>query len=116
MFYAAPESAYELLVQDSEDAGHFLLCRLEVSIKVGDNDHECQSMEGMLAWLASGGWEFDHAHNPTGFDTKPGKGIPILVPDVVVPAHETVTFARDQIGEEVEDALRSLITELRKRV
>ncbi|GIK76137.1 hypothetical protein FBR02_00145 [Anaerolineae bacterium CFX9] len=117
MFYAAPESAYELLVQDnSEGAGHFLLCRLEVSVKVGDEDHEVRSMEGMLAWLASGGWEFDHAHNPTGFDTGQGGGIPILVPDVVVPSHETVTFARDQVGEEVEDALRQLITELRKRV
>jgi hypothetical protein len=70
----------------------------------------------MLAWLALGGWEFDHAHNPTGFDTERNDGIPILVPDVVVPAHETVTFARDQVGEEVEDALRQLIAELRKRV
>lgn len=116
MFYAAPVTAYELLVREQDEgAGHFLLSRLEVSIKVDDEEHEARSLAGMLGWLASDGWEFDNNHTPTGFDSRESVGIPILVPNVVVRAHETVTFAREKVGEEVEDALRQLITELRKR-
>jgi hypothetical protein len=34
---------------------------------------------------------------------------------VTLLAHQTVTFARDQLGEEVQDEIRRLIVELRKR-
>ncbi len=116
MFYAAPVTAYELLVRERDQgAGHFLLSRLEVSIKVDDEEHEARGLSGMLGWLASDGWEFDNNHTPTGFGSPDTIGIPILVPNVVVRAHETVAFAREKVGEEVEDALRQLITELRKR-
>ena len=115
-FYAAPVTAYELLVHDRNGgAGHFLLPRLEVSIRVDDKEHEIFCFEGMLGWLASGGYALDRNHTPTGFDTYETINIPILVPDVVVPAHEAVRFAGKKVGEEVEDALRQLITELRKR-
>ncbi len=116
MFYAAPLGAYGMLAQDeTEGAGHFLLSRLEVSIHFGDDDHELKGLHGMLSWLAHGGWKFDNAHTPTGFDVGRETRIPILVPDVVVPAHEAVTFARTQIGEEVEDALRQLISEIKRK-
>ena len=116
MFYAAPVTAYKSLVGNYDaGAGQFLLSRLEVSIKNGDKDHERSSLASMLGWLASSGWALDHYHSPAGFNTQEPKGIPILVPDVVVPAHEAVAFGREKVGEEVEDALRQLITELRKR-
>ena len=116
MFYAAPVAAYKPLVCNSDEgAGQFLLSRLEVSIRNGDDDHESRSIAGMLGWLASSGWALDPYHTPAGYDSQESMAILILVPDVVVPAHEAVAFGRDKVGEEVEDALRQLITELRKR-
>lgn len=37
------------------------------------------------------------------------------MPDVNVLAHEAVTFTRDRLGEEVQDEIRALVMELRKR-
>lgn len=119
MCYAAPTSAYELIVSgDSGGAGHFLLPRLEVAINLEQQPNSYQQkLDKMLSWLAAGHWELDRSHTQSGFDTGDAQNnFPILVPDVTLLAHEAATFARDKLSEEVEDEIRSLIAELRRRV
>src|SRR5690349_24412375 len=43
----------------------------------------------------------DHGHTHPAFDTGREPGLPILVPDVIIAAHEAASFARDKISEEV---------------
>lgn len=64
--------------------------------------------------MATGGCEMDRAHTQSAFDTGREQGLPVLVPDVVVYAHEAATFARSKLSEEVQDELRARISELRK--
>ena len=121
MCYAAPTSAYALLSRNSSVSAHFLLPRLEVAINMerleSDREHEQECLDGLLSWLAAGHIELDRSHTQSGFDTgNPEHSLPILVPDVIVRAHEAATFTRDKLGEEVQDKIRALIAELRKRV
>jgi hypothetical protein len=121
MCYAAPTSVYELLSRNSSDSAHFLLPRLEVAINMerlqSDREHEQECLDGLLSWLAAGHIELDGSHTQSGFDTgNPEHSLPILVPDVIVRAHEAATFTRDKLGEEVQDKIRALIAELRKRL
>jgi hypothetical protein len=116
MCYAASTSVYQPLVLQSGEGGHFLIPRLEVAINVADPKQEEHALEGMLSWLATDGWDLDGLHTQSSFDTgNREEQLPILVPDVTLLAHQTVTFARDQLGEEVQDEIRRLIVELRKR-
>ncbi|MCU0547618.1 MAG: hypothetical protein MUE44_36575 [Oscillatoriaceae cyanobacterium Prado104] len=120
MCYAAPTSVYKDLY-DSDSAGHFLLPRLEVAINTErleqDKEHERECMDGLLSWLAAGHIDLDRCHTQSGFDTgNQESSLPILVPDVIVHAHEAATFARSRLGEEVQDRIRELIAELRKRL
>jgi hypothetical protein len=122
MCYAAPSSAYALLSGNSGISAHFLLPRLEVAInterleKEGEH-HEQECLDALLSWLAAGHIELDRSHTQSGFDTgNQEHSLPILVPDVIVRAHEAATFTRDKLGEEVQDKIRALIAELRKRV
>lgn len=122
MCYAAPSSAYELLSGNSGISAHFLLPRLEVAINTQRLEqeaehHEQECLDGLLSWLAAGHIELDRSHTQSGFDTgNQEHRLPILVPDVIVRAHEAATFTRDKLGEEVQDKIRALIAELRKRV
>ncbi|EGK86914.1 hypothetical protein D0A34_20225 [Microcoleus vaginatus PCC 9802] len=121
MCYAAPTSAYEFLSRNSSVSAHFLLPRLEVAINMerlgSDREHEQECLDGLLSWLAAGHIELDRSHTQSGFDTgNPEHSLPILVPDVIVRAHEAATFTRDKLGEEVQDKIRALIAELRKRL
>lgn len=121
MCYAAPTSAYALLSRNSSVSAHFLLPRLEVAINMErlelDRKHEQECLDGLLSWLAAGHIELDRSHTQSGFDTgNQEHRLPILVPDVIVRAHEAATFTRDKLGEEVQDQIRSLIAELRKRL
>ena len=121
MCYAAPTSAYALLSRNSSVSAHFLLPRLEVAINMerleSDREHEQECLDGLLSWLAAGHIELDRSHTQSGFDTgNQEHRLPILVPDVIVRAHEAATFTRDKLGEEVQDKIRALIAELRKRV
>jgi hypothetical protein len=119
MCYAAPMGSYMPLVLSEGQGSHFLIPRLEVAVDMIDPDlsQERRSLEGFLSWLAAGGWALDFSHTQTGFDTADREqGLPILVPDVVIAAHETVTFARDVLGQEVQDEIRKLIVELRRRM
>ena len=71
----------------------------------------------MLSWLTVDNWELDNRHTQSGFDRGEIKrNFPILIPNVVRLADEVVTFARDKLSDEVEEALRSLIAELRRRM
>ena len=116
MCYAASTSAYQQLVSGSNEGAHFLIPRLEVAINMADPGQEEGALEGMLSWLATDGWDLDRLHTQSSFDTGDREGqLPILVPDVTLLAHETVTFARDKLSEEVQDEIRRLIFELRKR-
>jgi hypothetical protein len=121
MCYAAPTSAYALLSGNSSGSAHFLLPRLEVAINMerlqSDREHEQECLDGLLSWLAAGHIELDRSHTQSGFDTgNQEHRLPILVPDVIVRAHEAATFTRDKLGEEVQDKIRALIAELRKRL
>jgi hypothetical protein len=116
MCYTATTTAYAQLVSETSEGGHFLIPRLEVAIDMKNPRQEEKALFGMLSWLASGGWDLDNHHTQSGFDTGEREDqLPILVPDVTLLAHETVTFARDKLGEEVQDEIRRLIVELRKR-
>lgn len=122
MCYAAPSSAYALLSGNSGISAHFLLPRLEVAINTQRLEqeaehHEQECLDGLLSWLAAGHIELDRSHTQSGFDTgNQEHSLPILVPDVIVRAHEAATFTRDRLGEEVQDRIRALIAELRKRL
>ena len=115
MCYAAPTSAYEMLVaSDSGGAGHFLIPRLEVAINLEQKPDSYQkNLDKMLSWLAAGHWELDRGHTQSGFDTGEAQNnFPILVPDVTLYADEAARFARDKLSEEVHDKIRDLITDL----
>lgn len=118
MFYAAPSAPYRPLVTgQTGGAGHFLLPRLEVAMDINRADQERRSVEGFLSWLADDGIMFDDAHIPAAFDTGDREHrLPIMIPDVTFYAHETVMFARDVIGEEVEDEVRALVAALRRQL
>ncbi len=116
MVYAAPETAYEP-IKDASEGSHFLLPRLEVAIDLQKPQQEQNKLNRMLSWLASDHCVLDGYHSQTQFSTNTQKqGLPILVPDVTLAAHEVVTFARDVLGQEVQDELRNLITDLKKRM
>lgn len=116
MFYAAPVIAYQYLATVSDEgAGHFLLPRLEVAIDVTRPSHEEDSFRSYISWLGSGGIDFDHYHPLPSYQNGQQTGIPILVPDVLIPAHEAVTFARTHISQEIEEELSRLIAELRRK-
>lgn len=115
MCYAAPTVAYRHLLKDSE-GGHFLLPRLEVAINVQDLKQAERNIQEFLSWLAGNEMQLDDGHTQTAFDTGDReRQLPVLVPDVIYRAHETVTFARDVLGQEVQDEIRRLIVELRRR-
>lgn len=119
MCYAAPTSAYEMIVSDdSRNVGHFLIPRLEVAIDLEKNPKYYQKkFDKMLSWLAAGHWELDRGHTQSGFDTGEAENnFPVLVPDVILYADEAARFARDKLSDEVEDEIRKLIAELRKRI
>jgi hypothetical protein len=119
MCYAAPLSCYVPLILGDGQGSHFLIPRLEVAVDMASPgfSQEQRSLDGFLSWLAAGGWALDFAHTQSGFDMGDREQrLPILVPDVVIAAHETVTFARDVLGQEVQDEIRRLIVELRKRM
>ncbi len=119
MCYAAPLSCYIPLMLGDGQGSHFLIPRLEVAVDMASPgfSQEQRSLDGFLSWLAAGGWALDFAHTQSGFDMGDREQrLPILVPDVVIAAHETVTFARDVLGQEVQDEIRRLIVELRKRM
>ncbi len=117
MCYAAPTSAYEVIVSGhSGGAGHFLIPRLEVAINLEQKPSSYQkSLDKMLSWLAAGHWELDFGHTQSGFDTGEGQNnYPVLVPDVIRYADEAARFARDKLSNEIEDEIRSLITKVAK--
>jgi len=119
MCYAAPTSAYQRIVaSDSGAAGQFLIPRLEAAVNLQDKPNSYQkNLDEMLSWLAAEHWALDRHHTQSGFDTgNSQQGIPILVPDVTILAHEAATFARDKLSQEVKDQIRELIAELRKRM
>jgi hypothetical protein len=71
----------------------------------------------MLSWLASGHFCLDDGHSQVKFTTNDrGSRLPILIPDVTREADNAARFARDVLGEEVQDELRKLITDLKKRL
>ena len=64
MCYAAPTSAYEVIVSGhSGGAGHFLIPRLEVAINLEQKSSSYQkNLDKMLSWLAGGHWDLDFSH------------------------------------------------------
>lgn len=115
MCYAAPSAAYEYLAgHDGGEGGHFLLPRLENTVLLRDWVKE-KHLDTVLSWLATNGCAMDGAHTQTGYDQRDDSGLPILVPDVIVSAHEATTFSRDKMSEEVQDEIHTLINELRRR-
>lgn len=118
MCYTAPTSAYEPIVSDEHGGGgHFLIPRVEIAINLERSpDSYHKSLDKMLSWLADGNWVLDYGHTQSGFDTGDQQNrLPILVPNVTFLAHEAATFARNKLGEEVQDEIRALIAELRRR-
>ncbi|MBD2019289.1 hypothetical protein H6F43_03715 [Leptolyngbya sp. FACHB-36] len=115
MFYAAPAQPLEIIKHTSEGR-HFLLPRLEVAFGLQQRSQEEEKFIGLISWIAEH-WEFDDYHSQSKFDTgNRDSRLPILVPDVTRSAHEVVTYARDVLGEEVQDRLRELIQHLRKQM
>jgi hypothetical protein len=117
MAYMAPAGAYRHLVADDQGA-HFLLPRFEFAVRTGAKDTERRALQDahdLLAWMAEGGMELDGYHTQDAFDPAHEGGLPILVPDVIVGAHETATFARSVLGEDFTDAVKELVAELRRR-
>jgi hypothetical protein len=115
MCYAAPVEAYGPLVAAGTGEGaHFLLPRIEVAVLTKTPEKGDAHLKVLLTWMATGGCEMDRGHTHPAFDTGREAGLPILVPDVIVAAHEAATFARDKMSEEVQDEIRSRIAELRR--
>lgn len=116
MCYAAPAGVYEPM-KKSSSGSHFLLPRLEVAINIHNPKQEQDKLDRMLSWLASGHFDFDYGHSQVKFTTNDkGSRLPILIPDVTLHADNAARFARDVLGEEVQDELRKLITDLKKRL
>ncbi|MBH8565347.1 hypothetical protein I8748_24725 [Nostoc sp. CENA67] len=117
MCYAAPTSAYQPIVTDDGGAGHFLIPRLEVAVDLHHQDSYERNLDKMLSWLAKGNWELDYAHTQSGFNSGDEQNsLPILVPSVTLIAHEAATFSSSKFREEVQDEIRDLIAELKRRV
>lgn len=113
MFYAAPALAYRGLAFEGGD-GHFLLARLEVAGHKRDTHIFEQAYHTLLSWYQAGKYDFDSAHQQDRVAVGDAHGIPILVPNVIISAHEAVTFGRDYVGDEVDSEIRQLISEIRR--
>jgi hypothetical protein len=115
MCYSAPVEAYgPLVAAGSGEGAHFLLPRIEVAVLTRAPDKGETHLRTLLTWMATGGCEMDRGHTHPAFDTGREPGLPILVPDVIVAAHEAATFARDKMSEEVQDEIRNRIADLRR--
>jgi predicted transcriptional regulator len=117
MCYAAPTSAYEIIVNGNST--HFLIPRLEVAINLEKQNLKAyqKTLDKMLSWLAAGHWKLDLGHTQSGFDEANREdSFPVLVPDVTLYADEAARFARDKLSDEVEEKVRNLITDLKKHL
>jgi hypothetical protein len=120
MGYMAHAGTYRPLVRDDQGA-HFLLPRFEFAVDAGSLRRKAarqlleEDIRGLLSWTAANGMELDRGHTQTDFDTHRNGRLPVLVPSVIVSAHEAAMFTRNVLGDEFTDALRSLIAELRRR-
>lgn len=119
--YMAPSNVYRPLVID-EHGAHFLLPRLEFGIDASQYQSDDarrrldRDVRSLLAWMAfNNGMIMDSAHSQTAFGSIQTGGLPILVPTVIVAAHEAATFARRMLGDELTDSLKALVSELRRR-
>jgi hypothetical protein len=111
--YAAPCTAYESLVADEGSGAHFLIPRLEVAVETTDLAREPRQLESMLSWLATGGFELDFGHTHTSFESGGSQDrIPVIVPDVVLSAHEAAGFSRTKLRDEIEQDLHERIAKL----
>ncbi len=117
MCYSAPVGHYGPLVAAGTGEGaHFLLPRIEVAVLTKAPDKGEVHLRTLLTWMATGGSEFDHGHTHPAFDTGREPGLPILVPDVIVAAHEAAMFAPHKMSEDVKEDIRRRIDELRRWV
>jgi hypothetical protein len=115
MCYAAPVEAYgPLVAAGSGEGAHFLLPRIEVAVLTRAPEKGEAHLRTLLTWMATGGCEMDRGHTQPAFDTGREPGLPILVPDVIVAAHEAAMFGRDKMSEEVQDEIRNRIADLRR--
>lgn len=114
MFYAVPARMYLPVI---ESHAHFLSPRWEIAVDVTTLTHQNldEKVQKMFSWLVDeGGLVRDNTHTLNDFE-EPEQGLPLLVPDVVQQAHETVVFARSRHIPEIEERLRTLIAEIQKR-
>lgn len=111
--YAAPCVAYASLLEEEGSGAHFLIPRLEVAVETTNPGREQHYLESMLGWLATGGFELDFGHSHVDFEAgEQADRIPILVPDVVLSAHEAAGFTRTKLHDEVEQDLHERIAKL----
>ena len=117
MCYGAPASLYEPFAGATlREAPQFLLPRFEVAVDMrGDPRVRAEDHLGaMLGWLASGGGDLSR-HVRSGDAQGEGTSLPVVVPDVLVLAHEAATFAKRVLGEEVEQRLLQYVALLRQQ-
>lgn len=115
MVYTAPCQNYKPLVEEDGSGAHFLIPRTEVIVDTREPNREFKNLKVLLSWLATGGCELDLGHTQEAFASGYSESkIPVLVPDVVLAAHEAATFARTRLGQEVEDDLLKRVAKLER--
>jgi hypothetical protein len=115
MVYTAPCQNYKPLVEEDDSGAHFLIPRTEVIVDTREPNRELKNLGAVLSWLSTGGCDLDFGHTQEAFEQGYSEGkIPVLVPDVVLAAHEAATFARTRLGQEVEDDLLKRIAALER--
>jgi hypothetical protein len=115
MFYAAPVRTYQAVVTSQS---HFLMPRWEVCVDLANSPHKQahKAMLSVFSWIAdTDGLEPDGYHAGSGFDKDQSSSIPLLVPDVIVRVHETVTKMRDTHKEDLYDLIQKYISAAMER-
>lgn len=116
MGYGVPVRMYAPLVENA-DGAHFLLPRLETAFDFRNPKANLTGLDAVISWMTQGGCDLDEGHTQLDFqNAENGRGMPVLIPDVLVAAHEAAGFARSLLSEEFIDEVRKLVSALRARL
>jgi hypothetical protein len=115
MFHAVPARMYRNLIE-YQSHSHFLLPRWEIAVDVTSNTASTlkDKIDRLLAWITDEGeLTIDEQHAGSEHETDE-PGLPLWIPTVVMEAHKTVTFVRDEHTKGITNKIYQLILDIQE--
>jgi hypothetical protein len=114
MFYGVPTRLYQTTVNGGF---HFLSPRWEVAVDMAQKNMASSlndKLDKLSAWLADeNGLVLDEFH-AVGDHEEPVEGLPLMIPDVVMEAHNMAMFIRDEHANQVTQEIHNLIRDIKE--